>query len=501
MKYLYSGLTIMKTHSHIGIALLFAVLFLSFANNINAQSDTTPPQLASFSFNPTSIDTSASSQTVTVTLRITDNLSGFQTGSISFRSPSGQQNIGYGFSSSNRVSGNSLDGIYQVAVIFPQYSEAGTWRISLVGLTDVAGNTRYLNTSDLTTAGFPTDLTVTSISDLSPPVLASFDFNPRAIDTSFSSQTVTVTLRVTDNLSGFLTGSVRFESPLGQQAVAYSFHPSNRISGDGRDGIYQIQMVFPRASEAGTWRVTSVSLTDNTGNTKYYSQAEISGLGFPTQLQVTSVQDVTAPELQSFSFSPTSINTNASSRTVTVTIRITDNLAGFQTGSVRFQSPSGQQAVGYGFSSSNRISGDARDGVYQINMIFPQNSETGTWRVSDVSATDAAGNTRFYSTSQLVALGFPTNLQVSSTTAASVLVGGRVTTTSGRGVFGARVMFTNAQGVTRIALTNPFGYYRFTGVTAGDTYTFTVTHKRYQFSPRVYNVSEQTMEINFTASN
>src|SRR5262245_15146503 len=54
-------------------------------------SDTAPPQLVTFSFSPTAIDVTAGSQTVTVTARVTDNLSGTSSVFMSFRSPSGAQ--------------------------------------------------------------------------------------------------------------------------------------------------------------------------------------------------------------------------------------------------------------------------------------------------------------------------------------------------------------------------------------------------------------------------
>lgn len=254
-------------------------------------------------------------------------------------------------------------------------------------------------------------------SDTAPPQLVNFDFSPRTINTSYS-QAVTVTLRVTDNLSGFQSGGGTFKHSLGPYTAAFSFNSINRISGDARDGVYQTTMfVTSTQSAVGTWNLINLSLTDNSGNTKNYSQSELSGLGFPTTLEVTHNIDVNPPVLQSFSFSPGSINTGGAAQTVTVTARITDDVSGFnQAGGVRFQSPSGQQFAFKSFNDS-RISGDARDGIYQIGIEFPQNSEPGVWRVVSVSITDFETNNRFYSTSQLTALGFPTDLQVASTPA------------------------------------------------------------------------------------
>lgn len=88
-------------------------------------------------------------------------------------------------------------------------------------------------------------------------------------------------------------------------------------------------------------------------------------------------------------------------------------------------------------------------------------------------------------------------------TAASVTVGGRVLNASGRGINRARVTMTDSNGETRSALTNPFGYYRFTDVPAGETYVFSVSAKRYSFSQasQVRSIVEETDDINFVADN
>ena len=88
-------------------------------------------------------------------------------------------------------------------------------------------------------------------------------------------------------------------------------------------------------------------------------------------------------------------------------------------------------------------------------------------------------------------------------TAASVLVGGRVMTAKGGGILNARVTITDSNGGTRIAFTNPFGYYRFTDVPAGETYIFSVAAKRCSFSQpsQVRSISEDTNDINFVSDN
>jgi hypothetical protein len=88
----------------------------------------------------------------------------------------------------------------------------------------------------------------------------------------------------------------------------------------------------------------------------------------------------------------------------------------------------------------------------------------------------------------------------SATTAASVSVGGRVLDPNGRGISGATVKVTDPTGATRTSLTNPFGYYRFDNVFAGESYIFEVRHKSYSFAPQVLYVGEELSDFDLTAS-
>lgn len=80
---------------------------------------------------------------------------------------------------------------------------------------------------------------------------------------------------------------------------------------------------------------------------------------------------------------------------------------------------------------------------------------------------------------------------------ATASIGGRVTSqSSGNGLGGVRVVLTGG-GLTspRIAITNPFGYYRFDGVPQNQTYTLTVASKVYQFSNSTQTVNLTTSDV------
>jgi CSLREA domain-containing protein len=87
-------------------------------------------------------------------------------------------------------------------------------------------------------------------------------------------------------------------------------------------------------------------------------------------------------------------------------------------------------------------------------------------------------------------------------TAANASLSGRALTSSGRGIARVQIAMTNANGETRYASTNPFGYYRFADLQAGETYILLVASKRYQFTEptRVLTVSENLDGIDFIAN-
>jgi hypothetical protein len=72
-------------------------------------------------------------------------------------------------------------------------------------------------------------------------------------------------------------------------------------------------------------------------------------------------------------------------------------------------------------------------------------------------------------------------------------------TSEGRGVSYARVTLNDASGNIVSAITNPFGYYRFVNVAAGQTYLIAVTSKQYQFTPRTIQVSDELSGVDFIA--
>jgi hypothetical protein len=91
----------------------------------------------------------------------------------------------------------------------------------------------------------------------------------------------------------------------------------------------------------------------------------------------------------------------------------------------------------------------------------------------------------------------PTITPTPTPTPTTFNVTGRVLTPDGRGVRNVVVITTDSVGVRRTATTSSFGVYLFSGITPGETLTFSVASRRYRFSPRTVTVTGNLNDFDF----
>jgi hypothetical protein len=84
-------------------------------------------------------------------------------------------------------------------------------------------------------------------------------------------------------------------------------------------------------------------------------------------------------------------------------------------------------------------------------------------------------------------------------TAAMVSVSGRVTTSDGTALRGARITLDDGTGHRLTAISNAFGYYRFDSVASGSTVLVSASSRGYTFTPRVVTVSDAIADLDITA--
>lgn len=398
------GKSLLLAFKTIAVYTLLAISAIAFAQT----SDTTPPVLVEFDFNPKSIDVTSGAQNVAITARVTDDLAGGSSITVRFWSPTRAQNHVRGFSPSG---GTLLDATYSGTLEIPQYVESGTWLVE-VFVFDRVGNRVFLDSSNLASLGFVTELEVFSIPDTMPPSVVSADISPPVIDVSASDQIVTLDLSLFDDISGVDFFNARLDSPtFGQR---YFISDLSFIPVAGVPDTWQLPWTIPQHSEPGTWNV-QLFMRDNAGNQLSAPNAA----GFDV---VSTTADLTPPVLTGFRFTPAVINTSAGSANVDVELDLTDDMTGVDlslaspfTGffhGVLFRSPSTVQQRSACCSQFSMTAGTVLDGTWQASIFFPQFSEAGTWKPSLSGVTDHVRNRLDMTTEELEAGLFPTNLIV-----------------------------------------------------------------------------------------
>ena len=150
-----------------------------------------------------------------------------------------------------------------------------------------------------------------------------------------------------------------------------------------------------------------------------------------------------------------------------------------------------------GFANNVTIELSTDGGTTFPTKIAENVANTGsyTWTVPSTTTTQARIRVRefdFVAPSGVSSANFAI---VAAPTAASVAISGRIFNFSREGIADAVVSLINSSGEVQTTRTNSFGYYRFAEVAAGETYTVTVRHRRYQFQPQILNVLED-IELN-----
>ncbi|HEX8103952.1 MAG TPA: calcium-binding protein [Solirubrobacteraceae bacterium] len=243
--------------------------------------DSTAPTVAGLTLNPASVDTSSAPRDVTFDAHVTDDMAGVAGVEVTLKMPGAVPTL---TATLTRQSGTALDGRFSGKVTLPRYARQGRWKVDSVFAADEAGNHRSLGNDDLVTAGFATGVDQTGADDAQVPVLQQFSFSPAQVDVSTSSQVVTFTAEVTDNLAGVPDSAigVKLRAPNDTQIDA----TLTRQSGTALNGIYTGELTIPKFAVQGDWSVDYVYVTDEAFNYDFLTTADLTGAGFPTTVHV-----------------------------------------------------------------------------------------------------------------------------------------------------------------------------------------------------------------------
>lgn len=230
--------------------------------------DDLPPSVVSIAFEPESVsfdEEVPNIESVTMILVLEDNLRGVSEGRGSLRSPGNRQSLYFDFDESNRVAGDALDGTYQIELQIPPGAENGDWTVALDLKEDKGG---VWDWDVALPFGTPLLSIENSPESFEGPVLDEFNLSQESIDTTSGDVTLTMTMRITSEASGFLLGFIFIYNEFFED-IGTIVSEENRISGDMFDGIYVVEVIFPKQSREGLWDI-EIYLLDRITNARDY---------------------------------------------------------------------------------------------------------------------------------------------------------------------------------------------------------------------------------------
>lgn len=239
-------------------------------------TDVTPPTLAGLTFTPSTVDVRTGTKSVVVAAHVIDagGSGASQIAVVATAAHGAFANC----AGSTLASGTTADGIWNCSITIPMGAEPGDWDILLL-VSDAAQNVSTYNKTDLAAGGMASKFAVLSNWDQTPPAFASLTVTPGIVDVSTSSQSITVTAHLTDNLSGIARFDFAAASPNGTNVGCSATAPS---TGTTTDGNWSCTVVIAAQADPGAWAIT-VKATDRA----FFSQTYDKNIGFPPGFPAT----------------------------------------------------------------------------------------------------------------------------------------------------------------------------------------------------------------------
>jgi hypothetical protein len=295
------------------------------------------------------------------------------------------------------VSGDTASSTYSYVFPVPEYSgsTSATWAVNLVASSDSPGNQQSVYAgSELD--GLGDSFTAT---EQVPTVVPSYDSFTTTNSTGDLYDGVDAgaeySLDVQDWQSGFSNGTITVTGPGGRTITAdteqyYDGMQQETSPCQGVNGTIANQVTcsflvyFPADEPSGTWSVTSVSLTNNAGQTKDYTGLDLA--------PITLTNDSTIKG-SNFKVSTTEVNNWSSTAPFTVSM----NAGGAQDGVASIQLYLDTNGAGSWCSQQSTTPTVNADGSLSVTVTMDelvQGSTTCT--IDGVAITDGAGDVSLY---------------------------------------------------------------------------------------------------------
>jgi|GEM_PF-3017986 len=308
---------------------------------------------------------------------VVEALNGLNVGTISVN------NRTAGMSHAERIWGTAQRGVYRV--LLPWVERAtGLTATAGISLFDRVGHESHIVESiDIEHSGIPKNGLIDEIG----PELVGVTGGAREIEMRDVEQRVDLEFAIRDDGgSGFEVGEIFLPGEWNDFGVEtrwrISFGPSQRIKGDSRLGVYRVEVIVPPFTPPGALRM---QLRDRAGNlggvwgdVRTSSWLLTGGrldplIPLPVVLVRETNGEVNLPELSK-------LQTGMSDGRL-VTSASLSHPVGIYGGEVILLDALGVVVVGVGFTEANRVSGDAREGRYDVEIANLIQVPGGMYRV------------------------------------------------------------------------------------------------------------------------
>lgn len=219
--------------------------------------------VSSTSLTPDPVNVTNATASMTLTVNAASAVPGPVLMTVQLQSPADPtRRIDLTLTDSHRTAGTAASGTYQTSFTMPRHIPAGDWKIVILasnGLRD----TRWSFGGDAETDDFAlaTDpvlaVTNTGLIDNAVPVLTGLEAPVTTVNTGLFTESLRVLafqLTITDNLSGFASGSIALVGNNLEQTIA-TFTLADLSTGDVFDGTYTINAIVPFGLPVGTYDV------------------------------------------------------------------------------------------------------------------------------------------------------------------------------------------------------------------------------------------------------
>lgn len=229
------------------------------------------------------------------------------------------------------------------------------------------------------------------------PVIDDADFAPSSIDTTSGPKRVRLSVHAHDTGGpGRASGIAAFTVQVGRLSPGTAHYIDQgkyvRLTRSSVAHTFTGSFTVPRGAGEGEWGLSGYVLRDHAGNDVFDDDAEDDPIATRTEsailsagLTVASAPDTEAPTVTSMSLSPKKVDTRKMSKVVRVTVATTDDMSGVAGVSVYAQR---------GRHSRQATLKDHGDGTFTGKLRIPRWQGTGTWKITNLTVVDRAGNRR-----------------------------------------------------------------------------------------------------------